>query len=566
MSKDKIEALKFEIKELEEKVERFSSMEQAVKIVLNSGYGAIGAPQFRWYDETIAEGITTTGQIAIRYISKKINEFINKESNTTDVDYILSSDTDSVVGSTMLITNIGDISISDLYDTYSDSKSELKQNEKDSVRTLNELVYSASYDGNNLIYKKINYIMKHKIYKKMYRIKLNDTHVDVTEDHSLMVLRNGKMISVEPLNIKDLDLIIQFKRGEVITTKDFEIILLGLVEDYVYDIEVEDTHNFFGNNILVHNSTYVGIESVVKKKWPDITDKQKLTDLIDDYAENVLGTYIEECYNKLSEYLNCDINLLDMKREAIADTFIIRAKKNYIMRIYDNEGIRFADPYYKMMGIEVVRTSHPIMVRDALEEALKIVIDGTNEELRSFVSKFKDEFMSAPLNKIGSPRGVSDVTKYSTDDHRPKEFEMVLDESGKFVKKKVVVPIHVTAAINYNRLVSEKKLSNRYEYIRNGSKIKFLPLKEPNPLKSHVIGFVDVMPEEFEISEYIDKESHWEKIFVKPLETFLIYNGWTIEENTLVDLFGDSIDIAKAAIGIKKQSKKKEAKQVSSLF
>lgn len=407
MSKDKIEALKFEIKELEEKVERFSSMEQAVKIVLNSGYGAIGAPQFRWYDETIAEGITTTGQIAIRYISKKINEFINKESDTIGVDYILSSDTDS---------------------------------------------------------------------------------------------------------------------------------------------------------------TYVGIESVVKKKWPDITDKQKLTDLIDDYAENVLGTYIEECYNKLSEYLNCDINLLDMKREAIADTFIIRAKKNYIMRIYDNEGIRFADPYYKMMGIEVVRTSHPIMVRDALEEALKIVIDGTNEELRSFVSKFKDEFMSAPLNKIGSPRGVSDVTKYSTDDHRPKEFEMVLDESGKFVKKKVVVPIHVTAAINYNRLVSEKKLSNRYEYIRNGSKIKFLPLKEPNPLKSHVIGFVDVMPEEFEISEYIDKESHWEKIFVKPLETFLIYNGWTIEENTLVDLFGDSIDIAKAAIGIKKQSKKKEAKQVSSLF
>lgn len=407
MSTSIIEALKLEIKELEEKVERFSSMEQAVKIVLNSGYGAIGAPQFRWYDETIAEGITTTGQIAIRYISKKINEFINKESNTVNVDYILSSDTDS---------------------------------------------------------------------------------------------------------------------------------------------------------------TYVGIESVVKIKWPDITDKQKLTDLIDDYAENVLGTYIEDCYNKLSEYLNCDINLLDMKREAIADTFIIRAKKNYIMRIYDNEGIRFADPYYKMMGIEVVRTSHPIMVRDALEEALKIVIDGDNNSLREFVKKFKKEFMNAPLNKIGSPRGVTEITKYSTSDHKAVQYETVMDESGNMVKKKVTVPIHVTASINYNKLISDKKLSNRYEYIRNGSKIKFLPLKQPNPLNSHVIGFVDILPQEFELDDYIDKESQWDKIFVKPLETFLIYNGWTINENTLLDLFGSGIDVAEAAASIKKIAKKKVVKKTSSLF
>ena len=147
-------------------------------------------------------------------------------------------------------------------------------------------------------------------------------------------------------------------------TTDFEIIDLGIQELDVYDIEVEDTHNFFGNNILVHNSVYFEVDAIVKHRWPEVTDKQQITDLVNEFAENEAGPYIDQCYKDLSDYLNCDVNLLDMKREAIADTFIIRAKKNYIMRVFDNEGIRYADPYYKMMGIEVVRTSHPQMIRD----------------------------------------------------------------------------------------------------------------------------------------------------------------------------------------------------------
>ena len=348
---------------------------------------------------------------------------------------------------------------------------------------------------------------------------------------------------------------------------DFEVIDLGIQELDVYDIEVEKTHNFFGNNICVHNSTYVNIDEIVKKRWPDITDPQKLTDLIDEFADNDLGKYIQECYERLAKYLNCDENLLDMKRECIAESFIIRAKKNYIMKIYDAEKVRYAEPYYKMMGIEVVRTSHPIMVRDALEHALKIVIDGTQSELRKFVAAFKDEFMNAPLNKIGSPRGVTDINKYSNKDFSAKEYEMILDASGKMIKKKVTIPIHVTASINYNKLISSLKLSNRYEYIRNGSKIKFLPLIEPNPLNSHVIGFVDILPEEFNIGNYIDKESHFKKIFLSPLETFTVYNGWTLEENTLLDLFGDSVNIATSMSTQKSLGKnKKEVKQTSSLF
>ena len=87
---DKINQLKKEIEILESETERLSSLEQAVKIVLNSGYGSLGANQFRWYDETIAEGITTTGQVAIKYITKKINEYVAKEIGIPGYDATVS--------------------------------------------------------------------------------------------------------------------------------------------------------------------------------------------------------------------------------------------------------------------------------------------------------------------------------------------------------------------------------------------------------------------------------------------------------------------------------------------
>ena len=48
------------------------------KISLNSAYGAIGNQYFRYYDLAIAEGITTAGQLSIRWIEKKINQYLNK--------------------------------------------------------------------------------------------------------------------------------------------------------------------------------------------------------------------------------------------------------------------------------------------------------------------------------------------------------------------------------------------------------------------------------------------------------------------------------------------------------
>jgi len=76
-------------------VARYHNMQLAKKIQLNSAYGALGNEFFRWFSFDNAEAITTSGQLSIRWIEKKMNEFLNKMLKTNK-DYIIASDTDSI--------------------------------------------------------------------------------------------------------------------------------------------------------------------------------------------------------------------------------------------------------------------------------------------------------------------------------------------------------------------------------------------------------------------------------------------------------------------------------------
>jgi DNA polymerase elongation subunit (family B) len=77
-------------------ISKFNNIQMAKKISLNSAYGAIGNVWFRYYNILVAEAITTSGQLAIRFIEHSLNEYLNKILNTRDEDYIIASDTDSV--------------------------------------------------------------------------------------------------------------------------------------------------------------------------------------------------------------------------------------------------------------------------------------------------------------------------------------------------------------------------------------------------------------------------------------------------------------------------------------
>jgi DNA polymerase elongation subunit (family B) len=81
--------------ELEREISRSHNMQYALKILLNSAYGAVANRYFRWFEQDNAEAITLSGQLSIRWIEKRINQYLNKILDT-EKDYVVAVDTDSV--------------------------------------------------------------------------------------------------------------------------------------------------------------------------------------------------------------------------------------------------------------------------------------------------------------------------------------------------------------------------------------------------------------------------------------------------------------------------------------
>ena len=83
-------------KSLLKEISRLNNLQMAMKIALNSAYGAVGNRYFRYYDLRIAEGITLSGQLSIRWMANKLNEFMNTTLKTEDKDFVIGIDTDSI--------------------------------------------------------------------------------------------------------------------------------------------------------------------------------------------------------------------------------------------------------------------------------------------------------------------------------------------------------------------------------------------------------------------------------------------------------------------------------------
>ena len=82
--------------ELTKEIARCNNIQMAKKISLNSAYGAIGNEHFRYYKTANAEAITLSGQVSIRWIENKMNDYLNKLLSTDKEDYVIASDTDSI--------------------------------------------------------------------------------------------------------------------------------------------------------------------------------------------------------------------------------------------------------------------------------------------------------------------------------------------------------------------------------------------------------------------------------------------------------------------------------------
>ena len=304
--------------------------------------------------------------------------------------------------------------------------------------------------------------------------------------------------------------------------EDYEIEDLGVVEEYVYDIEVEGNHNFFGNDILVHNSLYLNIDPLVKKFCKDMP-LEKRVDVMDKFADEKIEKELEKCLEDLKEYVQARLQKMVAKRENIASGAIWTAKKRYCMLVHDSEKVRYEVPKLKITGLDAVRSSTPDYVRPHMIETMRLIL--TNETnakpSQNYVQKFKDEYFNAPLTNIGMPKSMNNMNNFF-DLNEP-----TWSRKG--------CPAQTHGAIVYNHMIDKLNLV-QYNPIQEGSKAYYIYMKKPNRCNNtHVLSFDDEIPEEFQVNDRIDKELMFDKAFIKPMEPLFKASGWEIEKKASLD-------------------------------
>jgi DNA polymerase elongation subunit (family B) len=351
--------------DIEKRVARYNNLQLAKKVSLNSAYGALGSQYFRFYDLRMALGVTTAGQLSIRWIEAKINEYMNKVLKTDEVDYVIASDTDSIY------------------------------------------------------------------------------------------LRLGTLV-----------------------------------------------------------------ESALGDR---VSDTNKAIAFMDKVCESKIQPYIDKSYAELADYVKAYAQKMQMKREGLSDKGVWTAKKRYILNVYNNEGVQYAEPHMKVMGLEMIKSSTPSAIREKMKDAIKLMMTGTEDDVQKFISDFRKEFKQLPPEEISFPRGLNGLNTYS--------------DSVMMYKKGT--PIHVRGAIVYNHNLKQLGLTKKYPLIQEGEKLKFTYLKMPNHFKNDVISFPSRIPKEFELDKYIDYDVQFDKAFLEPIKVILDAMQWKAEKgNSLEDFFG----------------------------
>ena len=354
-------------KEIEKLMARYNNLQLAKKLALNSSYGAMGSQYFRFYDLRQALAVTQAGQLSIRWIENKLNQYLNNLLKT-DKDYVIASDTDSIY------LNLG---------------------------PLVEKVYGA----------------------------------------------------------------------------DGKVSMSG----------------------------------------------EKVIEFMDRVCEDKIQPFIDESYEELADYVHAYEQKMQMKREGLSDKGIWTAKKRYILNVYNNEGVQYAKPKLKVMGLEMVKSSTPTVVRDKMYELVDLVVNTDEETVQQFIANFQEEFRKLSVEDISFPRGCNGLKEYS--------------DSVTIYKKGT--PIHVKGAILYNHFLKQHDLMNKYPLIKEGEKLKFTYLKTPNPFRDMVVSFPGRLPKEFELQEYVDYETMFNKTFIDPIRIILDSIGWQTEKQyTLESFFG----------------------------
>ena len=268
------------------------------------------------------------------------------------------------------------------------------------------------------------------------------------------------------------------------------------------------------------DSIYLKLDKLVEKVCKD-KSPQQITDFINKAAEDKIQKVIDDSFKNLAKYVNAYQQKMIMKREAIANKAIWVAKKRYMMNVFDEEGIRFDIPKLKIMGVEAVKSSTPEVCRGKIKDAIRVIMNDSEDALIKFVNDFKEVFKTLSPEEVAFPRSCNYIDKY-------------VDPNSIYKKG---TPIHVKGALVYNHHILKNKLQMKYPLIKDGDKIKFLMLRQPNTVKDTVISFATKIPYEFDLHKYVDYETQFTKTFTDPLRFVLDSIGWKLEREATLESF-----------------------------
>ena len=380
--------------------------------------------------------------------------FVNK----TDKDaYQVYSDTDSVIGDTIIKVNGKDIKIEDLWNNYGeiiDSNKEVKD-----TKSLN--LFTESVNNNFKIEsKRIANVIRHKVSKKLYKVKLYDgdiiKEVIITEDHSIMCKRGDTLLEIKIGEIKDGDKLLYRVNDTLLKEVDrYEIEEVEHEETYVYDIEVEDNHNFFGNDILVHNSAYV----LIKLPFSKTKDIQQTVIYCQAIAERLNKSYQKalELYFYRASNWHPEFNAMNFKSEVIAFKGFFGAKKFYGLGIIWKEGTFYDELDLKTTGGQIKKADITRVTKEMLSEIyvlLCLKLEATDQKLmyNTIFKKIKNKYTL----KLREAIAKMDLSYF------------VIPKKWSFGEKKVV-PAQIVGAKFYNRIIKDT--------ISIGDSVSVLPIK-----------------------------------------------------------------------------------------
>jgi DNA polymerase elongation subunit (family B) len=249
----------------------------------------------------------------------------------------------------------------------------------------------------------------------------------------------------------------------------------------------------------------------------------KVIEFMDRVCEDKIQPFIDNAYLQLATYVKAFAQRMQMKREGLSDKGIWTAKKRYILNVYNNEGVQYAEPHMKVMGLEMVKSSTPSAIREKMKQTIKLIVTTDEETVQKFIEDFRNEFHRLPPEEISFPRSVNGLSTYS-------------DSSQIYTKG---TPIHVKGALLYNYLLKKHDLTKKYQVIQEGEKLKFTYLRQPNPINDTVISYPSRLPTEFGLDNYVDYDVQFQKAYLDPIKIILDCIDWKPEKtNSLESFFG----------------------------